>query len=199
MAYTVIGVYDTYERAEDTLNELLTGGFARHKLHLGLIEDTPVGREAALRALEQSDEQSMSRTTLPELFRTLFGQRDDQGDIYLEAVRRGSYVLMANAENDQEADQAMDLMARHDPVNIDEVSSRWRRQGWSKYDPAAAAMTQDEVELEHSPYTEERPSLPIQQVQGYPIKDEAAEPAIQTPIPRNEAQRLGVRLFQRAF
>jgi hypothetical protein len=60
-------------------------------------------------------------------------------------------------------------------------------------------MTQDEVELERSAYTEEKPTLPIQQVQGYPVKDEAAGPSIQTPIPRNEAERLGVRLFQRGF
>jgi hypothetical protein len=199
MAYTVIGVYDTYTRAERALDELLSRGFARHKLHLGPIEDTPVGREAALRALDQSDDLSMNRLTLPGFFRTLFDQQDNHGDIYMEAVRRGSYVLMANAENDQEADQAMDVMARHDPVNIDESTSRWRRQGWSRYDPAAAAMTQDEIELERSAYTEEKPTLPIQEVQGNPVKDEAAEPAIQTPIPRNEAQRLGLRLFQRGF
>jgi hypothetical protein len=199
MAYTVIGVYDSYARAEAALDELLSRGFARHKLHLGPIEDTPVGRQAELRALEQSDDQSMNRLTLPGFFRTLAGQQDNQGDTYLELVRRGSYVLLANAENDQEADQAMDVMARHGPVDIDEVSSRWRREGWSRYDPAAAAMTQAEIELEHSAATEEKPTLPIQEVQGYPVKDEAAEPAIQTPIPRNEAQRLGVRLFQRGF
>jgi hypothetical protein len=141
----------------------------------------------------------MHRLTLPEFFRTLFGQQDNRGDVYLEAVRRGSYVLTANAENDQEADQAMDIMARHQPVNIDEYSSRWRREGWSRYDPAAAAMTQDEVELERSVYTEEKPTLPIEVVQGNPAKDEAAEPAIHTPIPRNEARRLGVRLYQRGF
>jgi hypothetical protein len=197
MAYTVIGVYDTYARAEAALDELLSRGFAREKLRVGPIEDTPVGREAELRALEQSDDQSMNRLTLPDFFRTLSGQQDNHGDIYLEAVRRGSYVLMANAENDQEADQAMDVMARYHPVNIDEVSSRWRREGWSRYDPAA--MTQDKMELDHSAITEEKPTLPIQEVQGYPVKDEAAEPAIQTPIPRNEAERLGVRLFQRGF
>lgn len=38
-----------------------------------------------------------------------------------------------------------------------------------------------------------------QEVQGDPVKDEAAAPAIHTPIPRNEANRLGVRLFQRGF
>jgi hypothetical protein len=199
MAYTVIGVYDTYAQAESALDALLSRGFARHKLHLGPIEDTPVGREAALRALEQSDDLSTNRLTLPGFFRSLFDQQDNHGDIYLEALRRGSYVLMANADNDQEADQAMDVMARHDPVNIDEISSRWRRQGWSRYDPAAAAMTQDETDLERTAYTEEKPTLPIQEVQGYPVKDEAAAPAIQTPIPRNEAQRLGVRLFQRGF
>jgi hypothetical protein len=59
----------------------------------------------------------------------LSGQQDNQGDTYLELVRRGSYVLLANAENDQEADQAMDVMARHGPVDIDEISSRWRREG----------------------------------------------------------------------
>lgn len=199
MAYTVIGVYDTFVRAEAAFDELLSRGFARHKLHFGPIEDTPVGREAELRALDQSDDQSMNRLTLPGFFRTLSGQQDNDRDIYLEAVRRGSYVLMANAENDQEADQAMDVMARYEPVNIDEVSSRWRREGWSRYDPTAAAMTQAEIELEHSAVTEEKPTLPIQEVQGYPVRDEAAEPAAQTPIPRNEAQRLGVRLFQRGF
>jgi hypothetical protein len=199
MAHTVIGVFNSYARAEAALNELATRGFARNKLHLGPIEDTPVGRAAELRALDQSDDQSMNRFSLPGFFRTLSGEQDNHGDVYLEAVRRGSYVLMANAENDQEADQAMDVMARHDPVNIDEVSSRWRREGWSRYDPAAAALTQDEIELEQSAYTEEKPTLPIQEVQGDPVKDESAEPAIQTPIPRNEAQRLGVRLFQRGF
>jgi hypothetical protein len=117
----------------------------------------------------------------------------------MEAVRRGSYVLLADAESDEEADQAMDVMARHGPVNIDEVSSRWRREGWSRYDPVAAAMTQDEIEREHGAAPEEKPTLPVQEVQGYPAKDEAAEPAVHTPIPRNEAKRLGVRLFQRGF
>jgi hypothetical protein len=199
MAYTVIAVYDAYDQAQAALDELLSRGYARHKLHLGLVEDTPAGREAALRALEQSDDQATNRVTLPDFFRSLFGQQDNHADIYLEAVRRGSYVLTANAENDQEANQAMDVMARHHPVDIDEHSSRWRRQGWSRYDPTAAAMTQDEIELEQSPYTEEKPTLPIQQVQGYPVKDQAAEPSVHTPIPRNEAERLGVRLFQRGF
>ncbi len=199
MAYTVIGVYDTYARAQEAFDALLSRGFSRHTLRLAPIEDTHVGREAEQRLLEQSDDQSMNRLTLPEFFRTLSGQQGNQGDIYMEAVRRGSYVLMADAENDEEADQAMDVMARHGPINIDEVSSQWRRAGWEGYDATAAAMTQIEIEREQGAGAEEKPTLPVQEVQGYAAKDEAAAPAVQTPIPRNEAHRLGVRLFQRGF
>lgn len=197
MAYTIIGGYDAYSRAEVAFHDLLSRGFPRHKLYLAPIEDTPAGRVAALRELDQLDDQSTNRLTLPEFFRALFGQDHSNRDIYLEAVRRGSYVLMANADNGQEADQAMEIMARHHPIDIDEISSHWRRQGWSGFDPAAAAMTKEEIERERSSYTEEKPTLPIQAVQGVPVKGEVAEPA--TPSLRNEAQRLGVRLFQRGF
>jgi hypothetical protein len=199
MACTVIGFYDAYFRAENALNDLLSRGFPRHKVYLGPIEDTPSGRAVTLRELDQSDDQSVNRLTLPGFFRALFSRQDSDGDIYLEAVRRGYYMLMANADNDQEADQAMDVMARHHPVNIDKRSSRWRSQGWSGFDPAAAAMTEDETATERSAYTEEKPSMPIQEVQGAPVTGRAAGPSIQTPIPRNEAQRLGIRLFQRGF
>jgi hypothetical protein len=199
MAYTVIGVYDSYSDAESALNDLLSRKFPRHKMYLGLIEDSPLGREAALKKLEQSDGESTSPLTLPEFFRALFGDGQHEGDIYLEAVRRGSYVLMVNADDDAQADQAMDVMARHHPVNINERSARWRERGWSRFDPATEALTQDEVELEHSLVMEDRPSLPLQQVQGFPARDESAEPGSDLPILRNEAQRLGVRLYQRGF
>jgi hypothetical protein len=200
MAYTLIGVYDNYSDAESALTDLLSRGFPRHKLHLGLIEDTPLGREAALQKLEQADDQSTNRLTLPEFFRTLFGNDPDSDrDIYLEAVRRGSYVLTVDAENDQQAHQAIDTMASHHPVNIDERSSEWRNRGWSHFDPTAEAMTQGEVDLERSLYAEEKPTLPIQQVQGDPVKDMGAQPGTDIPILRNEAQRLGVRLIQRGF
>jgi hypothetical protein len=200
MAYTLIAVYDNYSDAESALKDLLSQGFARHKMHLGLVEDTPLGREAALQKLEQADDQSTNRLTLPDFFRTLFGNEPDSDrDIYLEAVRRGSYVLMVNAENDQQAHQAIDAMASHHPVNIDERSAGWRNRGWTRFDPAAVAMTQDEVDLERSLYAEERPTLPIQQVQGDPVKDGGAIPGTDLPMLRNEAQRLGVRLIQRGF
>lgn len=200
MAYTLIGVYDDYAEAEGAFQDLVSSGFPRHQLHLGLIEDTALGRRAALQQLAQAEDQSTNPLTLPDFFGTLFGNTPDgERDMYLEAVRRGSYVLMADADDDQQAHQAIDAMASHHPVNIDERSAGWRNRGWSHFDPDAQAMTREEVDLEQSLYTEERPTLPIQQVQGDPVKDWAAEPGTGLPLLRNEAQRLGVRLIQRGF
>jgi hypothetical protein len=212
MAYTVIGVYDNYSDAEESLKDLVSRGFPRHTMNLGLIEDSPVGRRAELQRIVQSDEDSTNRLSLPDFMRTLFGDGQQDRDIYLEAVRRGSYVLMVNAENDEQSRQAMDVMGHHHPVNIDERSSQWRNRGWDHYDPSASAMTQADIDYERSLLPEVTPSLPIQEVQGDPVKDAAAKPGGETiedlmgdaqrlGISRlsEEAQRLGVRLYQRGF
>jgi hypothetical protein len=212
MAYTVIGVYDNYSDAEESLKDLVSRGFPRHTMNLGLIEDSPVGRRAELQRIVQSDEDSTNRLSLPDFMRTVFGNGQQDRDIYLEAVRRGSYVLMVNAENDEQSRQAMDVMGHHHPVNIDERSSQWRNRGWDHYDPSASAMTQADVDYERSLLPEVTPSLPIQEVQGDSVKDAAAKPGGETiedlmgnaqrlGISRlsEEAQRLGVRLYQRGF
>jgi hypothetical protein len=212
MAYTVVGLYDNYSEAEDARNELLSSGFPRHTMNLGLIEDTPLGRRAELQRLDQSEIESTNRLSLPEFMRTMFGEGQKDSDIYLEAVRRGSYVLMVNAENDQQAKQAMEILAHHHPVNIDERSFNWRSRGWSEYDPKASAMRESEIEAERGALPETTPTLPVHAVQGDPVKDAAAKPAGQTidalmseaqslGVSRlsEEAQRLGVRLYQRGF
>lgn len=212
MAYTVIGVYDNYSEAESAENELLSGGVPRYKMHLGLIEDTALGRRAELQQLVASDDESTSPASLADFFHTMVGNGQQDNDIYMEAVRRGSYVLMVNAESDDEAHRAIDVMAHHHPVNIDERSSQWRNRGWSHYDPNASVMSEAEIDSERSLLPETEPSLPVYQVQGDPVKDAAAKPAGETlrgiseeaqrlgiRSLSDEAQRLGVRLYQRGW
>jgi hypothetical protein len=50
MAYTVIAAYDAYDQAQAALDELLSRGYARHKLHLGLVEDARWTGSGAARA-----------------------------------------------------------------------------------------------------------------------------------------------------
>jgi hypothetical protein len=191
MASTLIGVYDRQAQAERVFNELLAKGFPRSALQLSPAEDAPQGRQAALRALERTDDESTSSLSLPEFFRTLFGsvQDNESTDIYLEAVRRGAYLVIVNAEREEQRNQALEVMQRYDPVDIDERSAQWRSKGWTKYDISAPLLDEPALGHESTLYTEERPTLPVQQTQGDP-KGEAAS----SRLPRSS-----VRIFQRGF
>jgi hypothetical protein len=200
MASTLIGVYDDYAHAEQALNDLLAHRFHRGDVQISPVEATPFGRQAALRALDQADDQSSNSVSLAEYFRTLFGANQDNSnvDIYLEAVRRGAYLLIVDAKTDRERDQAREIMSRFHPVDIDERSAQWRSRGWSKYDTSMPLFTDPEIEQERSLYTEERPSQSIPQVQG-DTKSETANPFItgQVQARMNEAWQGSVRIFER--
>lgn len=58
-----------------------------------------------------------------------------EGDahIYAEAVRRGGTLLMVHTSDDN-SDRVQDLLDRHKPVDIDELSEDYRRGGWDRFD-----------------------------------------------------------------
>lgn len=152
MANTIVGVYDHYSQAESALNDLLALGFPRSALMMGPAEDTLIGRQAALRMLEKADDRSNSSLVIPEFFRTLFGgdRENEYVDIYAEAVRRGSYLLIVNVDNAVQRDQALEAMDRYGPVDIDARAAEWKSQGWSGYDDSAPAMSDAEIDRERS-------------------------------------------------
>ncbi|MDB5841478.1 MAG: hypothetical protein JWQ23_3430 [Herminiimonas sp.] len=202
MASTLIGVYDHYSDAESALSALRAHGFPYHDMMLALAEETPLGRRAALRKLDQANDLSESSTGLQDFFRTFFASdtESDDRDIYFEAVRRGSYLMIVNAANDQLRDEALEIMLRHHPVNIDERAAQWRHRGWSKYDTSAPFLTDPEIGHERSLYAEGRSSLSVHGMQGDPKS--TGGPALEdlTSVPgATEVPRPSVRIFQRGF
>jgi uncharacterized protein (TIGR02271 family) len=197
MANTVIGVYDNYSRAQSALDELLAKGFSRSEVQLSPAEDTSAARQASLRSNEQADDQSTGGWSIGNFFRSLFGndERNEHVDIYSEAVRRGSYLLTVNADNDERRDQATDIMNRHDPVDIDERSAQWRSQGWSQYDRSAPVLSDAEIEQERTSYA------PRQEQQGGTLEGRAAIPVVEEELKvgKREVQRGGARVFQRVI
>jgi uncharacterized protein (TIGR02271 family) len=114
----------------------------------------------------------------------------EQRDIYAESVRRGSYVLTVQADSEQQADQAVEIMNRFTPVDVEERSSQWRSQGWTGYDEAAPMMSRDEIAKDRSSY-----SAPGQ----VNMTETAKIPVIQEELKvgKRAVQRGGVRIFQR--
>lgn len=189
MENTVVGVYDSYAQAQNALNELLSAGFARSDIQLSPdTENTVTG---------QRDSGESHGSGIGNFFRSLFGVEEhrEHGDVYSEAVRRGSCVLTVYADSDERQDQAVDIMNRFDPVDIDERSTQWRSQGWSGYDEAAPMYTDSEIEKERTLYGKGR-----SQTQGTTAGEgEQRIPVIEEELKvgKRAVQRGGVRAYQR--
>ncbi len=73
------------------------------------------------------------------------GVPEEHAEIYAEGVRRGGALVMVTTD-EHRAEWAIESMNRHSAVNIEERAAKWRDNGWSGYDPNAAAYGLKEVE-----------------------------------------------------
>ncbi|MGE5623155.1 MAG: YsnF/AvaK domain-containing protein [Bacillota bacterium] len=188
MENTIVGVYDSYAQAESAMNDLLAAGFARDAVRLSA--QTAGGGSTA------GEQKGESR--IGHFFRSLFGLEEhrEQRDIYAEAVRRGSCVLAVDADSDDSRDRAVEIMNRHDPVDIDERAAHWRSQGWSGYDESAPLLTDAEIERERGTYAQSRAAGTAQtagtgEAARIPVVEEELR------VGKREVQRGGVRVYQR--
>ncbi|WP_225984437.1 YsnF/AvaK domain-containing protein [Noviherbaspirillum aerium] len=155
MENTVVGVYDSYAQAQNAMNELLSAGFSRSDVQLSPDAD-------GMTTSDSTASTDSSSGGIGGFFRSLFGmdEHHEHRDIYSEAVRRGSCVLSVNAASEEQRDRATEIMNRFDPVDIDERSSHWRSQGWSRYDESAPMYTDSEIEKDRAMYGQSRaPSI----------------------------------------
>lgn len=145
MSHTVVGVYDTYQQARDAFNDLLVCGFARSDVQLIPAQERTAGGSEPDEAAEKDLGPELG---IGNFFRSLFGldERDRHAAVYSEALRRGSYMVTVTACGDEQCGQAMEIMDRHAPVDIDERTSQWQQQGWAGYDAAAPIRADTEVE-----------------------------------------------------
>lgn len=75
------------------------------------------------------------------------GIPEDQAELYSEGVRRGGTLVTVNTP-DERADQAADIMNRHDPIDINERATQWRSDQWEGFDRTATPYTADQFTAE---------------------------------------------------
>lgn len=208
MENTVVGVYDSYAQAQNAMNELLSAGFSRSDVQLSPETDTT--------STGSTTTSTHSGGGIGNFFRSLFGMEEhrEHGDVYSEAVRRGSCVLTVNAASDDLLDRATQIMNRYDPIDIDERTSTWKNQGWSGYDAAAPMYTSQEIDDERSRYGSRTDTLAgstqnlsagttgTTGLTGSTMADTTGETRIpiveeQLAVGKREVQRGGVRIFKR--
>lgn len=208
---TVVAVYDNINDAEAAYQALTSAGFSRTAVQLS----PQSGSTATHTTTGNETPGSGNSGGIAGFFENLFGVSDQPHyrDVYSESVRRGSYVLTVDVRDAQETERASDILGRFKPVDLDERTSHWKTQGWSKYDDAAPRLSQEEIERDRASYMTSRPvdtaSSTTTATTGatsttagsvsVPAKGETTIPIIeeQLQVGKRQVSRGGVRVFQR--
>lgn len=198
MQNTVIGVYDNFSEAQAAVNALTASGLSPANVHLSPEQDSPTARTSVLSRSDEDEGWGIGK-----FFRSMFGSDEPESshtDVYHEAVRRGSYLVTVDADSDEQRDKATDILNRFNPVDIDERSSQWRTQGWSKYDRNANVFSDDEIKRERGLYaTAARPGSSAVGTRGKDVTGETRLPVVEEElrVGKRVVQRGGVRIYQR--
>jgi uncharacterized protein (TIGR02271 family) len=146
---TVVAVFDRPDQAQEALEALLDSGFTRSQTRLGSADDVMDGdARAESRATEYRESEDL---TLGEKIARFFGfdDADDTTSTYSEVMRRGSVVVVVDAESEDDAQRATSILGRFAPVDMDQRVSEWRATGWQpeRTERAAATRTDEEATI----------------------------------------------------
>jgi hypothetical protein len=151
---TITAVYDNESQALRAYEELVGSG-----LNAGDVR-------VVSQNLSRADASSADKNIWESLadFVTLGADRP----LYAESLRRGGYLLSARV-NDEVSDQAMSILERTGPVDLDARTQQWRDEGWSPeglgapasmhgYAPGAGPTTESVAEelRSHAPALDEQ-------------------------------------------
>ncbi len=80
-----------------------------------------------------------------------WGVPQEEAELYAESVRRGSILVGVKTE-DERAQQAVNVMNNHGPVDVQRRSEYWKATGWTGYDPQAPAWSDQQVNTDRATY-----------------------------------------------
>lgn len=123
------------------------------------------------------------------------GIPEQDANYYAEGVRRGG-ALVTLKTSDELADEAADILNRHNPVDVERRVSHWREQeGWTGYDREAQPYTPDNVQMDEELYPARSPGETEEQGQysaWSPTEAEEQEQQSAWPVGEPEAQPAGM-------
>ena len=148
MNNTIIGVYDDRQDAALANATLQKQGIAQSQIRMVRPEDMQAGRTRS----DYQDEDLTFGEQISAFFSSLFGGDDEEvlGPRYLEAVRRGSTLVVVDVDEEKEVQVVERVMSEHRTVDIDQRDASWRKQGWSNYDENAPVYNEDEIKADRA-------------------------------------------------
>jgi len=124
--HTAICAFEDRARAEQAVDDLVRSGFARHDLHIEHKDLATTGQSGTGRLDGMEREAAVDHgrlSSVVDFFGDLFSHRDlrDQVDLYSEHVQGGRYVLVADAQDEAEAQRARAVLGATDASHVNVV------------------------------------------------------------------------------
>lgn len=122
------------------------------------------------------------------------GVPQNVAELYSEALRRGAYIVVCQADDDQ-AQEIADMLDRDRTLDVERSATRWRNQGWTGYsaqaEPFDEASRQRELEAfggEGIPVVEEQVKVGKRQVpaEGARVRTVTTERPVQKQVELTE-------------
>jgi len=184
MTHTVVGFFEGRSDAQAAMNDLIAEGFIKENIDIS-------NRRFAGDAT--SDNYSETGTTgnggegigdrIANFFNSLFGDDETTASNYTNAASDAEAILTVQADSDERARLAQEIMDRHDAIDVDERAAQYS-QG---YDATAGAATGGNVSNEaHAkiPVVKENLNVGKQQVErgGARIRSRVVERPVEETV-----------------
>jgi uncharacterized protein (TIGR02271 family) len=193
MSTTVVGIFNSFEQAQQAARELETLGVSRENVAIARGHE---GTDYAVYGGQDAQDYSEPKHVkggISGFFENLFGSDVDERDrgLYSEAARRGRTVVTVTVGDDQ-AERVADIMDRYDAVDVDRLEAQYGATGYTAYDPSAPVYTpeQTRVDFDQSSRTE---------TDQFGRDSEVALPVIEEELKvgKRAVRRGGVRVYSR--
>jgi len=136
---TVISAFDDARTARRAVARLVSAGFPRDDVHVhGAHESARLSASPGRVGSAEHEHDRGVLASIGHVLASLFGADSPRGDAgnYTEAVRRGSCVVLVDAQDERQAERAADVLEQAGAIDMDERTNQWRAEGWARDDVA---------------------------------------------------------------
>jgi uncharacterized protein (TIGR02271 family) len=180
MSQFLVGVFDSFEQADQALEQLALTGVPRSSMdvHANSRTGDELTTGTAVEGHTPPVEQSAAYK-IGHFFGHLFGGGETPAEVgdYQEAVRRGGAVLTVTVVDEAQLISVRSALHEAGAVDIEERVAQWKNSGYQGYDPSAVQYSAEESAAERQSFAVVRESL---------------------EVGKREVQTGGVRVYSRA-
>jgi hypothetical protein len=157
MTKIVTAFFDDFNKAKETMNDLVRNGFQREEI--SLVANNVAGQVKDMKLISGMSSMQIAGVGSSAVVGPLgammgsgfksalnqMGLPDREADVYAEGVRRGG-ILLALEIQDEDDKKAVRIINQHAPKDIEKRSMTWReKEGWEHFDSQSQPLDRDHL------------------------------------------------------